>query len=313
MVPPISRSQYFYAQSLIDQTVNINGLHQNSRDKGCVRGHLDEYYNVETQISFELTTTPMMYCIQDLASRPHGTAFLENKYNADTSLILAGSDLIHFSPQLSHQGSSQHEKLCKISYSDCPYMIAYRELGAVNVKLLIDYIVRNSRHERDASRNSWFVDFGFSRPQKTSDIYSFPDGTSIKMPFFRPPPKMDSSLQTQLGVLFSFAQVYADHFLLPTTYDALRTTFFAHKFRTMFFPGSSMRFEYIYLSMRCVNEAIHRHCDYYNDIREGFSHAVVYSFVDSYRGKQYRVSIVMTYRRVCGAFVNKFNEKSKDL
>ena len=312
MVLPINTGQYFYAQLLSDSSIDINGLHQNSTEKECVRGHLDEYYNVDNQISFELTSTPMMYCIKDLANRPHGTAFLKDKRAADTSLQLAGSDLIHLSPQLAHNGSVHHKQLCKISYSDSPYMIEYQRLGrgaVIDTRLLMDYIVGNSRCKRDQPRNCWFVDFGFSRPQRTSDIYSFSDGSFIKMPFLRPPPNMDPSLRLQLGLLFSIAQEYSDDFLVPTEFDMIRTILFGQRFRNDFFPGSTTRFEYFYLSMRCVDEPIQRHCDYHNDVRQGFSQVVVYSFVDSYQGKKYRLSVVMTYRRVCGAFLNNWNEK----
>ena len=64
-----------------------------------------------------------------------------------------------------------------------------------------------------------------------------------------------------------------------------------------------IKWEYVNVSVRGVDDILEKHMDHLNDWRAGYQHSMVYSFLEKRGGRAYRVAIVMTFRRSVGRFM----------
>lgn len=99
-------------------------------------------------------------------------------------------------------------------------------------------------------------------------------------------------------------EFYSDEKDVPMN-NNLRTKLFGHSFGKSFHTSCIGRFEFLDIFVE-HGSLLHRHCDYNNDHRSGYTYGASYSYLikRSVDGLVYRVNFVMATRYHCGAFMD---------
>ncbi len=57
--------------------------------------------------------------------------------------------------------------------------------------------------------------------------------------------------------------------------------------------------------MRKVTDVLLKHMDHKNDLREGYQHMAMYSYLYGWEGKVYRVTFVLTFCQTIGSLLER--------
>ena len=164
--------------------------------------------------------------------------------------------------------------------------------------------------------NSWSIDVGFAQAQGANSdlsVWEEVDGHRFSLPLF----KIDgrrflANMPPDLGHAFGELITHIQNVVLAHHPNAMNDDFRRRTFKDLWeehgFTSHQILFEYINIIIKPEHGdvALKLHMDYKNDSREGYDLCPVFWYLHRHTdGRLYRVTIVMTFRDVCGKAMEK--------
>ncbi len=255
----------------------------------------------------------LFYTCKRLHEIPHGDEKIQDKPNFDAILTSAGVDVVNV------EASTQVGPL-RVYHSSSKLMM-YMNIQIKDIdsfqRHLFDHlygIYNEGGASGSRDSNAGRIDFGLGQVQSTSKSYIDCRGVSHRLPFcnLNAYHAMDEGFQTGLRALLMFfdQEINTKKGGHSSCNDDLRTGIVSDLFLEAGWDGPSVRWEYINISIRSVDDDLWKHFDGKNDRRRGYDHVAVYSFPRSYSNKSYRVVIVMTFRTAMGSVMDDLHTAS---
>ena len=168
---------------------------------------------------------------------------------------------------------------------------------------------RNAKEVRDKGTGVR-INCGFTQDQNSSERYTDSKGSThshLKLPLVNTGDitRMGTPVCNGLGNILKYFQ--SVHLIecsgAMNNYGRSKLT--GPRFGDVCWPGMNILWEYLNISVRSVKDELRMHMDYFNDRQKGYNHTVVYSYLVTEGGLNYRVTLVMTFRRSWGSFMDK--------
>jgi len=309
--------RYLYFQ-FCTNSARCHPLRQHSKPKSQQRRMLNglkwNQEKVHKQINLFIPQSHFVYVVENLHSVPHGDEIMQLKPSYDSVLKSSGVSVVDVS-------TSTTAGPLRAFYSDSELMTGIAScVGDIDrlQQHLFDHLfdiyqAGTAKGRRDSSGAR--VDFGLSQIQPTSMKYSDSrSGLVHRLPFcnLKSFLLMYDVLKTELSnlLLYFHQQVNKQKGHGRRCNDDLRSELVLDLFRNNGWNAPFVGFEYMNLSLRSEEDPLHKHFDSKNDRRNGYTHAVVYSFLRSHNNCRYRVVLVCTFRTVMGSFMDDLRNKT---
>mgnify|MGYP000100144873 CR=1 FL=1 len=274
----------------------VNGIHWNRE-------------RVYRQINILIPLDHFVYTGSNLHEIPHGDERVQDKTNRDTALRSSGVDVVDVSTSTSCRPG------VRVYYSSSALTkgiaSCVRDLDSMQANLFeyLFNIYDKTKIKGNRDSNGARVDFGLGRIQSTSKKCADSRGGMQRLPFcnLNSFHAMNDALKAEIRdlLLYFHREVNGEGKPYNGCVDDLRSKLVHDLFNDAGLGGPFVGWEYINISLRGALDDLHKHFDSMNDRREGYNHAVIYSFLRSRRNKKYRVIIVMTYRNSMGCAMDR--------
>ena len=216
-----------------------------------------------------------VYTCQNLHAVPHGDEKIQDKPNLDKVLKSVGVDVVDVV-------ESTNIDPLRVYYSSSELMKGVaRRVKDVDImqKLIFDYLIdmyEMGKGGGNRDSNGVRVDFGLGQNQPSSMTYLDKRGRKHRMPFCNLDSfnSMNDSLKTGLSelLLYLHQELHGKNGPYDCN-DDWRTELVANIFREAGWAGPFFGWEYINISLRSAEDALHKHFDSKNDQRLGYNHA----------------------------------------
>jgi hypothetical protein len=328
---------YLYSQMMKSSR---HSLRMNVKPKKKRRAHLPatDLPHIMKQISI-LPDSRMMYSIRDLHQVPHGNAPISEKPKAEeklrrsgiqSSTIMHGGsdgvvDLSESSGIVVYYGNSRHiGKIPNVEVGEDAILqhalnknnstVVDKTRGRCSDKKSINRRVRWGVGQNQPTTNQKYRCYNLSNGEVTEgpvDQVEIEDEAFVSIPTINtdsfdamPVP----AKELVRNVSKAATQMMRHHYGCSGYHNKRRNRYFSgHLNRKMGMSYANSGFEYYDIQIMSTDVMLNRHMDYKNDSRESYNHTCVYAFYRVIKGREYRVSIVMTSRRNAGAFMAHTN------
>ena len=317
-----SYDKFLYIHSMIPDIVH--GLSAGSKkNKEKFNSSMCEMVFTESVIHVDITSR-MFYCYNNFKKHPHGTSLVVNKVELEKVVDAIGNNYQKDCLRIISQTDifKNDHKAIKVCYPGSLQIYLFENLN-INHEYWLEKVLEigtaSKSRDRVTDGISKRITLGWGQKQaavnKDTNIphpkVFFYDDKKMPFPQFSIKDyEQHFEYKKNISDILSLSQHLLDEFYateedVPMN-NTLRSELFGKSFGKSFHSSCIGRFEFIDIFVE-HGSLLHRHCDYNNDHRNGYTYGASYSYIIKRKvdGLVYRVNFVMATRFHCGAFIDE--------